>query len=423
MIILSLFDGMGCGMIALRELGVTVEKYYASEVDKFAIRQTKHNFPDVIHLGDVNNWQNWDIHWSSIDLILAGSPCQGFSFAGKQLAFDDPRSKLFFVFVDILNNCREFNPNVKFLLENVDMKKEYLRIISEYVGVFPVKINSALVSAQNRERNYWTNIRTKQVGLFGEVYADIPQPEDRGILLRDILQPENEVDKKYYLGQTALARIQRKVYSNPKINPDKTGTINTKNNSGQLCVDSGTTLIGAVKFGRTDEAKVIRKESLKKGKDYTPFANKEIVAVDYEKMNTVTCATSKDNLLFIQQGVLNNNGNLVISDEKANCLDANYLKGMDNHSQRTMIYQYRQDNPVYINKSKHPTLRANAGGQLKGIGITDGIMLRRLTPTECSRLQTIPEWYSWEGTSDSQIYRMCGNGWTIKVIEWILSFM
>lgn len=203
--VLSLFDGMSCGRIALRELGIEPEHYYASEIDKFAISQTRLNFPDTIHLGDVTKWREWEIDWGTIDLILAGSPCQGFSFAGKQLAFDDPRSKLFFVFVDILNHVKALNPDVFFLLENVNMKKEHMRVFTEYCGVHPVNINSNLVSAQNRNRWYWTNIRTKKVGLFGEIHSDIPQPKDEGILLRDIL--EEEVDEKYYLSEKAIRYI------------------------------------------------------------------------------------------------------------------------------------------------------------------------------------------------------------------------
>ena len=193
--VLSLFDGMSCGQIALKELGYDVE-YYASEIDKHAITQTQLNFPDTMQLGDVTKWRECGIDWN-FDLILAGSPCQGFSFAGKQLAFDDPRSKLFFVFVDILNHVRSVNPDVKFLLENVRMKAEHEAVITQFVGVNPLYINSALVSAQSRDRLYWTNIGMIQSGLFGEFYPGIPQPEDRGILLRDIL--EAEVDEKYYL--------------------------------------------------------------------------------------------------------------------------------------------------------------------------------------------------------------------------------
>ena len=197
--VLSLFDGMSCGQIALRELGVEPEVYYASEIDKYAIRQTQYNFPATVQLGDVERWREWEIDWAGIDLVLAGSPCQGFSFAGKQLAFDDPRSRLFFVFVDILNHVRRHNPEVRFLLENVNMKREYLRVISEHVGVSPVRINSALVSAQNRNRWYWTDIKTRREGLFGELHSDIPQPEDRGIVLADIL--ETEVPEKYNVSE------------------------------------------------------------------------------------------------------------------------------------------------------------------------------------------------------------------------------
>lgn len=129
--VLSLFDGMSCGQIALNRVGIKINNYYASELDKYAIKVTQANYPNTIQLGDVTKWRDWEIDWSSIDLLIGGSPCQGFSFAGKQLAFDDPRSKLFFVYVDILNHIKSVNPNVKFLLENVKMKKEFLDVITE----------------------------------------------------------------------------------------------------------------------------------------------------------------------------------------------------------------------------------------------------------------------------------------------------
>lgn len=166
--VLSLFDGMSCGQLALWKSEIKIDKYYASEIDKHAIKVTQHNFPDTIQLGDINRWMEWDIDYASIDLLLAGSPCQGFSFAGKGLAFDDPRSKLFFVFVKIYDHIKTLNPNVKFLLENVRMKHEHELAISQYMGIEPIIINSALVSAQNRVRLYWTNIHTKQDGLFGD---------------------------------------------------------------------------------------------------------------------------------------------------------------------------------------------------------------------------------------------------------------
>ena len=128
--VLSLFDGMSCGQIALNRIGIKPANYYASEVDKHAIKVTQANYPDTIQLGDVTKSREWGIDWSSIDLLMGGSPCQGFSFAGKGLAFDDPRSKLFFVYVDILNHIKSVNPNVKFLLENVKMKKEHMDVIT-----------------------------------------------------------------------------------------------------------------------------------------------------------------------------------------------------------------------------------------------------------------------------------------------------
>jgi site-specific DNA-cytosine methylase len=151
--VLSLFDGMSCGQIALEKAGIHVDEYYASEIDKYAIKVTQNNYPDTIQLGDIQGWKSWDIPWGSIDLILAGSPCQGFSYSGKQLAFNDPRSKLYFTFEDILNYC---NPKHWFL-ENVRMKSESLNTISERLGVKPFKCNSSLVSAQNRVRYYWFN--------------------------------------------------------------------------------------------------------------------------------------------------------------------------------------------------------------------------------------------------------------------------
>ena len=186
--VLSLFDGISAGQVALERLGNRVDNYYASEIDKYSIKVTQSNYPNTIQLGDVTKWRDWDIDWSSIDLLIGGSPCQGFSFAGKQLAFDDPRSKLFFTHVDILNHIRSMNPDVKFLLENVKMKKEHLAVISEQLGVEPVFINSALVSAQNRQRYYWANWE------FG-------QPKDEGILLNDILEPGYYAtrDKSYCL--------------------------------------------------------------------------------------------------------------------------------------------------------------------------------------------------------------------------------
>lgn len=177
--VLSTFDGISCGRVALERAGIKVDKYFASEIDENAIAISEKNYKDIIRLGDVTKWREWDL--PKIDFVIGGSPCQGFSRAGKCLNFEDPRSKLFFEYVDILNDIRKKNPDVLFLLENVKMKNEWSDIISEHLGVQPIEINSKLVSAQNRLRMYWTNI------------PNVSIPEDKNIKLLDILeQTENE---------------------------------------------------------------------------------------------------------------------------------------------------------------------------------------------------------------------------------------
>jgi len=150
--VLSLFDGISCGQLALQRAGIKYDNYFASEIDKYTLAVTQHHYPNTIQLGDITNWQNWNL--PPIDLLMGGSPCQGFSCAGKRLNFDDPRSKLFFDFADILKYCQPQH----FLLENVRMSQRYQDIISKILDVQPIVINSALVSAQNRKRLYWTNM-------------------------------------------------------------------------------------------------------------------------------------------------------------------------------------------------------------------------------------------------------------------------
>jgi len=304
MIVLSLFDGMSCGQIALIELGVKIERYYASEVDKQAIAQTQLNFPNTIQLGDINHWQEWDIDWSTVDLILAGSPCQGFSLAGKQQGLEDPRSKLFLVFNEIRKRVLEENPNALFLLENVRMKPEYEQVINDALELMPVAINSSLVSAQSRTRLYWSNIRTRREGLFDVLYTDIPQPKDRGIIIRDIL--DDEVDSKYYI-RGGASRDDR-----------------------HYC---------------------------------------DIVSVG------------------------------VWRTHKAD-------------------YGFR---PTLGDKSPTVTARARNDGSGQ-VAVSNNSFVRRLTPRECARLQTIPDWYRWS-CSDAQAYKMLGNGWTIEIIKHILTFI
>ena len=238
--VLSLFDGMSCGMIALERLGIQVDNYYASEIDKYAIQVSQANYPDIIQVGDVTELDTSTL--PKIDLIMGGSPCQGFSFAGKQLAFDDPRSALFFEFVRCIE---ELKPKY-FLLENVRMKKEYLDVISEYMGVEPIMINSALVSAQNRIRYYWTNI------------PNIEQPEQRGIVLRDILESSNLwIETPQYL----------KNYLGDKPRGDRVKSVDEKSSCLTATMHKGQ--IGSyVKKQNNHSHNVLDKMTTKDGKSY-----------------------------------------------------------------------------------------------------------------------------------------------------------
>ncbi len=185
--VLSLFNGMNTGRQALENVGIKVEKYYSSEIKPYAIELTQHHFPDTIQVGDVTKWREWDIDWKSIDLILSGSPCQDLSIGGKRAGINGSRSSLFFTFVEILNHCKSLNPNVLFLQENVgSASKLDVGIMSRALGVYPVRINSSLVTAQLRDRYYWSNIKTRDT-MF-DLVTDIPQPKDLGIMFKDILE-------------------------------------------------------------------------------------------------------------------------------------------------------------------------------------------------------------------------------------------
>lgn len=226
MIVLSLFDGMSCGQIALRDMGISIERYYASEVDKYAIQNTMLNFPDTVQLGDVRDIDARTL--GHIDLLIGGSPCQSFSFAGKRAGMStttnekvvtlsrymelkqggfefEGQSYLFWEYIRILHQVREQNPDVYFLLENVEMGKQWESVINQAIGVRGVHINSALVSAQVRKRIYWTNIKTFQSRMFEPPDSAIPQPKDRGILLKHIL--EKEVPERYYLKDSIVKNL------------------------------------------------------------------------------------------------------------------------------------------------------------------------------------------------------------------------
>lgn len=402
MIVLSLFDGLSCGQIALKELGIKVDKYYASEIDKHAIKQTMLNFPDTIQLGSVTDVDVSKL--DEIDLLIGGSPCTNFSFAGKRNGMStttneeiytldrylelkkegfqfEGESFLFWEYMRILNDIRKYNPNVKFLLENVEMGKKWERTLSEAIGLFGVHINSALVSAQNRKRIYWTNIRTKQMGFFGDVYSDIPQPEDRGILLKDIL--EDVVDEKYYLNADVIDKL-----------------VQHRERHKELGHGFGA------KFHSEDE----KMQALKVG------------------------GKGIDDLVCVPCDYRHSEGIRLKADGKTGTL-LSRARNDESCGQMVCVATVQKDNlimqlPRGNNKGgyfedKSPTMSSSSWDRnnlLCEKGIERNFRIRRLTPTECSRLQTIPEWYRWE-CSDTQAYRMLGNGWTVEVIKHIFNFI
>jgi len=329
--VLSLFDGMSCGQIALDNLGIKVDNYFASEIDRYAIKVARNNYPDMIHVGDVTQVKaehfgpkGFDV---KIDLIMGGSPCQGFSRAGKNLNFDDPRSKLFFEFVRLVKGLK---PKY-FLLENVKMTKEHRDTISEFLGVQPIYIDSALVSAQTRKRYYWTNIPY----LFA--------PIDLGVKLKDIIQTDGELEGS--IVDERMVTNKGKAYC---LTARYAGAV-----WWNSIARSQRTMIRI-------EDKVCFPEATKKG--YAAVGVGEGLDLSYPTSTTRRGRALKD---------------------KAHCLT---------------------------------TISPNQGI------ITERYTWRKLTPIECERLQTVPDNYT-EGVSNSQRYKMLGNGWTVKVIEHILKNM
>ena len=360
--VLSLFDGMSCGQIALRDLGIPIDAYYASEIDKFAIQQTQLNFPDTVQLGDVRNIDVDKLcENGEIDLLIGGSPCVNLSFAGKRaglatkenmeiLTLDqyldlkdadfefEGQSYLFWEFMRILTALRRRNPNTMFLLENVEMGKKWERVLSEAVGIRGVHINSALVSAQNRKRIYWSNIRVREEGLFGYRYTDIPQPDDRGILLRDIL--EQEVDEKYYLKD----EIVRNLLTHKERNK------NAGNGFGAVFHE----------------------------------ADGKMAAVRVKGTGMYDLILTNDHL----------QKNLTDVDSKANAFLATSHKGAWANGMSLIIQRGRGKNQGGFFSEKSPTLTSHQFEYNNHV--LSNYRIRRLTPTECARLQTIPDWYRWE---------------------------
>ena len=433
--VLSLFDGMSCGQQALERAGIKVNNYYASEIDKYAIQVTMANYPNTIQLGSVINVNGYSL--PKIDLLIGGSPCQSFSFAGKRkgmstkdeqeiLTLDhylqlksegyefEGQSYLFWEYMRLLN---EIKPKY-FLLENVMMGEKWEKILSKAIGVNAIEINSALVSAQNRRRLYWTNIGLEPNGLFGDLESIILQPKDKGILLKDIL--ESEVDEKYFLSEKAIDRFARSEGGDKCLDNDnksmclisgyykqgrdnqlivhntmprssttgKGGTgLLSRNDGKTYCLDTGNTnaieIIGLTEV-RTEEAKKIRKET-----GTNPKRAKELIKRTDGKTGTLLTSLTNDNLIEIIGG------------------DFTYDEG----------FRWREN-------GKSTTLCLGSENGLSGNALAkiNNSKIRRLTPIECERLQTVADNYT-NYVSDSQRYKMLGNGWTIDVITHILNYI
>lgn len=376
--VLSLFDGMSCGRIALERAGIPVSNYYASEIDKHAIKVSSTNYPDIIQLGSVTELVNIDWSQQKIDLLIGGSPCQGFSFAGKQLNFDDPRSKLFFEYVRVLNEIRKVNPDVKFLLENVKMKKEYQTVISEQLGVEPIEVNSSLVSAQNRKRLFWTNIE------------GFTMPQDKGILLKDIVH-------EYTGRELSEKEINYMLASSGKWSPSTANRFETYLNYPEEkhhCLTAN--------FNKGVPYNCCLEEL---GRYIVPF-DKTLQILDKE--------VEKGKVGFFRKDSQANRVYFIHDKAVTLCGDAG--GGAAKMGQYLFGYitpdrvEKRQNGQRFNEGKKFYTLTANDSH-----GILIEGYIRKLTSIECERLQTVPDGYT-EGVSNSQRYKMLGNGWTVDVI-------
>ena len=411
--VLSLFDGMSCGQQALERIGVNVLEYYASEIDKHAIAVTMHNYPNTKQLGSVIDVDGYKL--PKIDLLIGGSPCQSFSFAGKRKGMStkceteiltlghylelkaegyefEGQSYLFWEYMRLLN---EVKPKY-FLLENVMMGERWEKILSKAIGVNAIEINSALVSAQNRRRLYWTNIGMQPMGLFSDLESIIPQPKDKGILLKDVL--EIEVDEKYFISDTMINRIKR------TNNGERCFTTADK----ALCLAAGYHKQGrdnqyiVASRGRNPENPKSRESGLNTEQMLEPrYDGKTNCLTSVQKDNYVVCHNTMPRSSTTGKG---GTGPLSRKDGKTYCLDTG----------QTNVIEILEKSPC-LHGFEHGT-----NGQLNKQLVRGG-MIRRLTPLECERLQTVKDNYT-KIVSDTQRYRMLGNGWTVDVIAHILSY-
>ena len=478
--VLSLFDGMSCGMIALDRLGIKVDNYYASEIDKYAIQVSQANYPDIIQVGDITKLDLSTL--PKIDLVMGGSPCQGFSFAGKQLAFDDPRSALFFEFHKAISYLQ---PKY-FLLENVKMKKEYLDIISKYMGVEPIFIQSSLVSAQSRQRYYWTNI------------PGIEQPEERGIVLRDIL--EDQVGSEHYVGDN----MQKNYKGGNQLNPNYKSQANTIHDSdkksGTICAgthgyangyvgdkhkpvkqternarhlkqldDKSLCMTATMYKGAGNNGMTLVPQKLVDDTSDLPEKSQTIKSqyyksskANFEREGTFHATGIPQKLVDVKAAAwrgrsLNEDGKNVKwkdtkpkqiletrKDEKSNTVSTFTKDNLVVQSYREVrteeAKKARRENRQKTGKDHTPfrakELQPRDDGKVgtvtpslnndHKISLTKDndqeVYWRKLTPLECERLQTVPDNYT-NHVSNTQRFKMLGNGWTIEVIAHILQNM
>lgn len=376
--VLSLFDGISCGQVALERAGIPVEVYYASEIDKYAIQITQKNYPNTIQLGDVTKI-DFTQFIGKIDLIMGGSPCQDLSIAGKRAGLQGERSGLFYKFVEAIETIK---PKYFLLENNVGMPQDAYEEISRLMGCYPIEINSALVSAQTRKRYYWTNIGDKNYNLFGFPTVAIPQPKNKGILLKDVLENKNTVKP--------CALRNRGNGKQPEYN-------NTDKANALTSVQTDSMVIEPIKIPKNTV------------KGYAEIQQGECMDLAYLNSNKRRGRAMKD---------------------KSNCVMTScdfyqYLEPLQiGHISNTNS----QANRVYSVHNKSVTLKANGGGGgaktgLYKIDLPDGeYLIRKLTPIECERLQTLPDNYT-EGVSNTQRYKAIGNGWTVDVIAHIFSFL
>ena len=459
--VLSLFDGMSCGQIALDQLGIRVDKYYASEIDKYAIAVAKKNYPNTIHVGDITQLDPND--FKNIDLILAGSPCQGFSFAGKQLAFDDPRSALFFEFIRLL---KAIKPKY-FLLENVRMKQQYIDVITQQVSecypehqgndlfdskIEPILINSALLSAQSRQRLYWTNI------------PNVKQPEDLGIVLKDIL--EDEVNSEFYHGKKSIAYMERgndKWQQAGKRRADRYEQNADKEKSFTITENWHK----GVPYNYFKETKPIQVNPSKKASGRQPyiqdrvfhedgkshsltasFADRTNVATKPKQVGVASDINGHDILkrVYSPEGkspTLNTMGGgnrepkIVSGALRARSKNQDGKNVSWKETKPKQMLELRKDeksnsitsvskDSVVVSKIREKSKTVRSGGRASydrhEWDSVDELHWRKLTPLECERLQTVPDNYT-ASVSNTQRYKMLGNGWTVEVIAHILTNM